>query len=69
MHFTNSSSYHLGGLLINLQYSQKFLCGDIGGRGGKDIHKEIMKSIQIVLPRAYLGNKSFKLMKREYDDA
>jgi len=65
MHFTNSSSYHLGRLFINLQYSQKFLCGDVGGRGGEDICKGIRKFNQIVLPRIYLGSKNFKLMKWE----
>jgi hypothetical protein len=64
----NSSSYHLGKLLINLQYSQKFLCGDVGGKGGKDICKE-RKFSQMVLPKVCLDRKSFKLMKQEDDNA
>ncbi len=49
-------------MLINLQYSQKFLCGTIGGRGGKNIWKE-RKSSRMVLLRVCLDKKSFKLVK------
>jgi hypothetical protein len=68
MHFTNYSSYHLGRFLINLQYSQKLLCGDVGGRGGEDICKEIRKFNQIMLSKVCLGSKNFKSMKQENDD-
>jgi hypothetical protein len=68
MHFGNSYSYHLGRLFINLQYSQKFLCCDVVGRGGEDICKGIRKFSQIMLPKVYLGSKSFKVMKWEDGD-
>jgi len=41
------------------QYSQKFLCGTIGGRGGKNICKE-RKSSQMVLPTVCLDKKKLK---------
>jgi hypothetical protein len=69
MHFTNSSSYHLGRLFINLQYPQKFLRGNPGGRGGEDIPKGIRKFSLIVSLRVYLGSKSFKLVKWKDENA
>jgi len=45
------------------------LCGDVGGRGGEDICKEIRKSNQIMLSKVCLGSKNFKLVKWENDDA
>jgi hypothetical protein len=63
----NSSSYHLGKLLINLQYSQKFLCGDVGGKGGKTYVKKESLTKWCYQGCAWI-KKSFKLMKQEDDN-